>query len=77
MKKMLFAGVAIAATWAGCVMAMPAYSYGPGPGMGGYYAPPPARYSRRAAPEVESPGAVLRRGMDSRWRRLAGEPPRG
>ena len=66
MKKILFAaGVATAAIWAGSAMANP--GYGPGPGAGRYYAPPPMPYQRGAAPAkpAESPGAVLRRGVDS------------
>ena len=62
MKKILLAGLAATTVWAGCATANPGYGYGPGPG--GYYAPPPA-YPHRVAPESETAGAVLRRGMDA------------
>lgn len=63
MKKILLAGVAAAAVWAGCAVANPGYGYGPGPG--GYYTPPAPYQHRGAEPAAESPGTVLRRGMDA------------
>lgn len=66
MKKILFAaGVAAATLWTGGVMANPGYGYPQGAAR--YYAPPTMPHQRSApqAAPSESPGAVLRRGVDA------------